>query len=96
MSVKMSMTSNVPLPGTITWSISPGSPPPEPGTISCYTIIEKVERPFTSFEGRPFVCPVCGGRGTISRGFYDWLAASTTDATPEMCRSCCSTGIVWR
>ena len=45
---------------------------------------------------KPYVCPTCGGRGTVSCGFYNWLAAATTDAAPEMCRSCSGTGIVWR
>ena len=45
---------------------------------------------------KPFVCPVCNGRGTMPDGFYDRLASSTTDASPEMCRSCNGTGIVWR
>ena len=35
------------------------------------------------------VCPVCGGRGLVPRGFYDVSSnLSTTSATPETCRSC--------
>lgn len=42
-------------------------------------------------------CPVCNGNGIAPNGFYnqtsgDW---STTDATPEKCRTCDGTGVVW-
>jgi hypothetical protein len=45
----------------------------------------------------PHKCPVCGGNGLVSNGFYlqtsgSWL---TTSITPEQCRSCGGTGIVW-
>ena len=46
---------------------------------------------------KPHICPVCRGNGLVPNGFYSqtqgtWL---TTDATPEMCRTCRATGIVW-
>ena len=45
----------------------------------------------------PFVCPICGGNGQVQNGFYrqiggQWLSS---DCTPETCRSCNGTGIVW-
>lgn len=45
----------------------------------------------------PFVCPVCGGNGLVANGFYNQTGGqwSTTSATPEVCRSCNGTGIVW-
>ena len=45
---------------------------------------------------KPFVCPVCGGNGLVTRGFYNQTSGnwSTTDITPEPCRSC-DKGIVW-
>jgi len=46
----------------------------------------------------PFKCPVCNGTGRVSRGFYDAIGVdnwTTSDATPETCRSCGGTGIVY-
>jgi len=45
----------------------------------------------------PFVCPVCRGNGLVPNGFYDQVGGqwSTTSITPEICRSCDGTGIVW-
>ena len=45
----------------------------------------------------PFVCPVCGGNGLVPNGFYSQTGGqwSTTDTTPEECRTCNGTGIVW-
>lgn len=45
----------------------------------------------------PHRCPVCNGNGLVPNGFYmqtsgDW---STSSITPETCRSCSGTGIVW-
>lgn len=42
-------------------------------------------------------CPVCYGKGIVPNGFYNsegeyWM---TSDMTPEKCRSCNGTGIVW-
>jgi len=47
---------------------------------------------------KPYCCPVCGGNGLVPNGFYNqcsgqWL---TTSTTPEMCRSCNGTGVVWK
>lgn len=46
---------------------------------------------------KPYRCPVCNGSGLAPNGFYNqtsghWL---TTSFTPETCRSCNGTGIVW-
>jgi hypothetical protein len=46
----------------------------------------------------PHCCPVCRGNGLVDQGFYGqttgtWLTSGTT---PEQCRSCAGTGIVWR
>lgn len=43
---------------------------------------------------RPHCCPVCGGSGKVSSGFYDYFRQSSTIPT-EPCRSCGGTGIVW-
>ncbi len=45
----------------------------------------------------PHLCPVCNGNGLVPNGFYmqtsgHWL---TSSITPEACRSCGGTGIVW-
>jgi hypothetical protein len=41
-------------------------------------------------------CPVCGGRGTVSQGFYSgqdtWVSS---DTKRETCRSCDGRGIVF-
>jgi len=45
----------------------------------------------------PHICPVCGGNGLVPNGFYMQTSGHwpTTSVTPEMCRSCNGTGIVW-
>ena len=45
----------------------------------------------------PFICPVCNGNGLVPNGFYNQVGGewSTTSVTPEQCRSCQGTGIVW-
>ena len=42
-------------------------------------------------------CPVCGGNGLVPNGFYNTVTGimSTTSITPETCRSCNGTGIVY-
>lgn len=54
-------------------------------------------RVYFSQRRKPFVCPVCGGRGFVASGFYSstgntWV---TTTTAPETCRSCQGTGVVW-
>jgi hypothetical protein len=46
---------------------------------------------------KPYRCPICGGTGKVQAGFYDQFggAWSTTSISPEPCRSCNGTGIVW-
>ena len=45
----------------------------------------------------PHRCPVCNGNGLVPNGFYMQTSGhwSTSSITPEMCRSCGGTGIVW-
>lgn len=48
-------------------------------------------------QKRPFVCPICGGRGFVVSGFYSSIGNTwvTTSTIPETCRSCQGTGVVW-
>lgn len=45
----------------------------------------------------PHTCPICGGNGLVDNGFYDQTSGAwtTSSNTPEECRSCSGTGIVW-
>ncbi len=45
----------------------------------------------------PHRCPVCRGNGLVPNGFYvQTLGCWTINSiTPETCRSCNGTGIVW-
>ena len=45
----------------------------------------------------PHRCPVCNGNGLVPNGFYMQTSGhwSTSSITPEPCRSCGGTGIVW-
>jgi len=49
-------------------------------------------------ESGPYTCPVCNGNGLVPNGFYTQTSGQwgSTDATPEKCRSCNGTGIVWK
>lgn len=51
----------------------------------------------TDVISRPFVCPICGGNGLVTNGFYNQTSGywSTTCIIPETCRTCNGTGIVW-
>ena len=57
------------------------------------------ENAFINISGylTPFICPVCGGNGIVQNGFYDTVTGTgaTSDATPEQCRSCNGTGVIW-
>jgi hypothetical protein len=44
---------------------------------------------------QPYPCPVCGGKGTVLAGFYDYYISNPTNTSPERCRTCDGTGIVW-
>jgi len=56
---------------------------------------EKIE--FTPIGKYPYCCPVCGGNGLVPNGFYSQTGGqwSTSNFSPETCRSCDGTGIVW-
>jgi len=41
----------------------------------------------------PYCCPVCNGSGNVPNGFYD--AGLTIITSPETCRSCNGTGIIY-
>ena len=43
---------------------------------------------------KPYLCPVCQGRGVVPAGFYG-LGNLTSSLTPEQCRTCSGFGIVW-
>lgn len=46
----------------------------------------------------PFKCPVCGGNGILSHGFYDVPIGQefmSTDCSPITCRTCNGVGIIW-
>ena len=48
---------------------------------------------------RPYCCPVCQGRRRMPAGFYGAIGVSSwsvSDMTPENCRSCQGTGVMWR
>ena len=42
----------------------------------------------------PYRCPFCGGTMTVHAGFYSGGYLGTS-ASPEPCRSCSGTGIIW-
>jgi len=42
----------------------------------------------------PYLCPVCMGKGLVPSGFYTLLDVSSS-ASPEQCKPCAGTGIVW-
>ena len=52
---------------------------------------------FSDLNKKPYVCPVCFGRGFVAGGFYSstgstWVSSTTA---PETCRSCNGTGVLW-
>jgi hypothetical protein len=45
----------------------------------------------------PYKCPICEGKGIVPNGFYSvYGSGTTTDASPETCKSCYGSGILWR
>ncbi|MCK9281538.1 MAG: hypothetical protein M0P71_13010 [Melioribacteraceae bacterium] len=52
---------------------------------------------FLKRDVKPYTCPICGGNGLVPNGFYNQTSGQwgTTSTTPETCRSCNGTGIVW-
>ena len=49
-------------------------------------------------ESKPYCCPICNGKGIVPNGFYLGTSKTwtTPNATPEKCKSCNGTGIVWK
>lgn len=45
----------------------------------------------------PHTCPVCKGRKVVPNGFYRITngCGMSSDATPEVCKSCNGTGVLW-
>ena len=45
----------------------------------------------------PHLCPVCIGKGIVPNGFYRVLTQcyTTSDITPETCKPCNGTGVIW-
>lgn len=45
---------------------------------------------------RPWVCPVCQGKGIVPQGFYHTLGETwgSTSTAPEQCRACNGSGVV--
>ena len=46
----------------------------------------------------PYKCPICGGTGKVSTGFYEPYSPKDTiviNPQGEICRACGGTGIVW-
>jgi hypothetical protein len=44
----------------------------------------------------PYKCPICGGCGNVTGGFYSGCGQyRTSSVAMETCRSCCGTGIIW-
>lgn len=70
-------------------------------TTECEQLMEDYAEQFKNqyvMGGRlPHRCPVCSGNGKVPSGFYNqtsgvWSGSSTS---PENCKSCSGTGIVW-
>ena len=45
---------------------------------------------------RPYMCPVCGGRGIVQNGFYMIYVDTTYSSTAEQCRTCNGRGVIWK
>ena len=43
---------------------------------------------------KPYMCPICSGRGFVPAGFYS-LGTLVTDTPQEICHACLGTGILW-
>ena len=51
--------------------------------------------PQTATRQIPHKCPICDGTGTVPNGFYNKFSSCSTTITPEQCRSCSGSGILW-
>lgn len=48
------------------------------------------------YESKPYICPVCYGRGQVPSSFYNPRVKETTaNSDYQKCKSCGGTGIVW-
>jgi len=51
---------------------------------------------FDSPSRTPYICPVCGGTGTVAPGFYSGVDETSSNSTArETCKACGGLGIVW-
>ena len=83
----------------INWENSQGEPDIDyvmwlEDKIHCYK--EQYLHPAEGAE-KPYMCPVCCGNGLVPNGFYNTVSGlgSTTSITPETCRSCNGTGVIF-
>lgn len=62
-----------------------------------YTLTNEVRKEVEPVNPIPYVCPVCSGKGLVPNGFYDTTTSYSlsTSTSPETCKSCRGTGIVW-
>ena len=53
--------------------------------------------PEPSAERQPYCCPICGGKGLVPSGFYLGVGPTVgvTSTSPDQCRSCMGSGIIW-
>jgi hypothetical protein len=75
-----------------------GEIPPDPtAEAGCGIYYPTGRKPTAEGAGKPYMCPVCCGNGLVPNGFYNTVSGlgSTTSITPETCRSCNGTGVVF-
>ena len=67
------------------------------GYVSVLPEKESTKLDCSTYNKKPYACPVCFGRGRVASGFYSstgntWV---TSTIVPEPCRSCGGTGVIW-
>jgi DnaJ-class molecular chaperone len=46
--------------------------------------------------GKPYICPICCGKGTVPQSFYEQPGFGTATSIGEVsCKTCHGEGIVW-